>query len=90
MQRYVIERDLPGAGNLSPKELKDIARTSNEVLRDMKDIQWEQSFVAGDRIYCVYLAANEQLVRDHAQRGGFPCNAVTRVTSVIDPLTEFA
>ena len=90
MQRYVIERDLPGAGDLSSQQLKEIAQTSNEVLRGMKDIQWEQSFVTGDRIYCVYLAANEQLVRDHADRGGFPCNTVTRVTSVIDPLTGFA
>ena len=90
MQRYVIERDLTGAGKLSAAELQEIARTSNAVLRDMPGVQWEHSYVTDRRIYCVYLADDEQLVREHAKRGGFPCNVVTRVASVVSPLTEFA
>jgi hypothetical protein len=88
MQRYVIERDLPGAGKLSPAQLQDIAKTSNAVLRDMgAGIQWEHSYVTADRIYCVYLAENEQLIREHAKRGGFPCTTVNEVGQVIGPLT---
>ncbi len=90
MQRYVIERDLTGAGKLSAAELQEIARTSNAVLRDMPGVQWEHSYVTDRRIYCVYLADDEQLIREHAKRGGFPCNIVTPVASVVSPLTEFA
>jgi uncharacterized protein DUF4242 len=88
MNRYVIERDLPGAGTLSADQLRDVSRTSSAVLRDMgPGIQWIQSFVTADRIYCVYLAENEQLVREHAKRGGFPCTKVSEVLQVIDPVT---
>ena len=88
MRRYVIERDLPGAGNLSAEQLQEIARTSNSALDDMgSGIQWEQSYVTADRIYCVYRAEDEQKVREHAKRGGFPCTKVSDVAPVIDPLT---
>ena len=88
MHRYVIERDLPGAGSLSGEQLQDVARTSNAVVRDMgTGIQWERSYVTADRIYCIYLAENEQMMREHAKRGGFPCTRVSEVLTLIDPLT---
>ena len=91
MRRYVIERDLPGAGKLSAAQLQQIAKTSNAVLRDMgPGIQWEHSYVTGDRIYCVYLAENEELIREHAARGGFPCTTVNAVAQVIGPLTAMS
>ncbi|MEP6618157.1 MAG: DUF4242 domain-containing protein [bacterium] len=89
MQRYVIERDLPGAGSLSAAQLKDIGKISNAALRDVgQGIQWEQSYVTSDRIYCVYLAETEEMIRDHARRGGFPCTKVSQVGEVLGPLTE--
>ncbi len=89
MQRFVIERDFPGAGKLSPAELQHIASTSNAVIRDLgPGIQWEHSYVTGDKIFCVYLAESEAMIRDHAQRGGFPCNHVRAVVTIIDPLSE--
>lgn len=89
MQRFVIERDFPGAGKLSPAELQQIAKTSNAVIRDLgPGIQWDHSFVTTDKIFCVYLAESEAMIRDHAKRGGFPCNRVNVVTTIIDPLTE--
>jgi hypothetical protein len=89
MQRFVIERDFPGAGALTPTELQQIARTSNAVIRDLgPGIQWEHSYVTGDKIYCVYLAESEAMIREHARRGGFPCNRVNAVATIIDPLTE--
>jgi hypothetical protein len=89
MQRFVIEREFPGAGKLSAAELQSIAKTSNAVIRDLgPGIQWEHSYVTGDKIYCVYLAKDEQMIREHAKRGGFPCNVVNNVVTVIDPLTE--
>ena len=88
LNRYVIERDLPGAGKLSPAQLKDVATKSCDVLKKMgPHIQWIQSYVTGDKIYCIYNAANENLVREHARRGGFPANSVSRVMSMIDPTT---
>ncbi len=88
MPKYVIERELPGAGKLSPQELQGISQTSCGVLREMgPEIQWIQSYVTGDKIYCVYYATNEQLIREHAQKGGFPANAISEVTSIIDPAT---
>lgn len=88
MHKYVIERDLPGAGKLSPAELQSISQKSCAVLRDLgPEIQWQQSYVTGDKIYCVYLAPNEQLIREHAQQGGFPANRIARVSRVIDPTT---
>jgi hypothetical protein len=87
-QRFVIEREIPGASKMSADQLRDAARQSNRVLKDMgTDIQWVQSFVAGDRIYCVYNAASEELIREHAKKSGFPANRITPVTAVIDPTT---
>lgn len=88
MPRYVIERDIPGAGKLSAEELKGISQTSCGVLTRMgPQIQWVQSYVTGDRIYCVYIAPNEAMVREHAQQGGFPANRVSEVAAIIDPTT---
>lgn len=88
MPRYVIERDIPGAGDLSQQQLKEISNTSCGVLQAMgPQIQWVESFVTGDRVYCIYLAPDEDTVREHARRGGFPANRVSRVHSVIDPTT---
>ena len=88
MPRYVIERDLPGAGKLSPEELKAISQKSCSVLENLgPKIQWDHSYVTGDKIYCVYVALNEDLVREHAKQGGFPANRVSEVTTVIDPVT---
>ena len=91
MPKYVIEREIPGAGNLSEVELKEISQKSLTVLKGMgPEIQWLQSYVTGDRIYCVYLAPSDELVREHARRGGFPANSVARVAEVIDPVTAEA
>ncbi|RPE08200.1 DUF4242 domain-containing protein [Chitinophaga lutea] len=88
MPKYVIEREIPGAGKLSGEELKAISQTSCGVLSNMgPQIQWIHSYVTGDKIYCVYFAANEELVREHAKQGGFPANAVNQVTAIIDPAT---
>ncbi|HXW63711.1 MAG TPA: DUF4242 domain-containing protein [Burkholderiaceae bacterium] len=88
LQTYVIERDLPGAGKLSPAELQGIARKSNGVLAGMgPGIQWVESYVTADKIYCVYRAQSEESIRRHADAGGFPANRIARVTSVIDPTT---
>ena len=88
MPKYVIERAIPGAGNLSAEELKKISQTSNGVLQDMgPQIQWLHSYVTEDKIYCVYRAPDEALVREHARQGGFPANRVSKVTAMIDPVT---
>jgi hypothetical protein len=88
MPKYVIERELPGAGSLSAQQLKDIAQKSCNVLRSMgPQIQWLQSYVTGDKIYCVYIAPNAESVREHAAQGGFPANRVSEVTRIIDPTT---
>jgi len=88
MPKYVIEREIPGAGKLSPQELKGISQKSCGVLSKMgPQIQWLQSYVTGDKIYCIYIAPNEQMVREHARQGGFPANRVSEVASVIDPTT---
>jgi Protein of unknown function (DUF4242) len=88
MPTYVIERDLPGAGNLSKDELQAISQKSCRVLQDLGPaIQWLHSYVTDDRIYCVYIAPDEQLVRQHAQQGGFPANRVSEVREVIGPAT---
>ena len=88
MPKYVIERDIPGAGNLSPQELKAISQKSCSVLGDLgPQIQWQQSYVTGDKVYCVYIAPNEDLVREHARQGGFPANRVSEVMATIDPVT---
>jgi hypothetical protein len=88
MPKYLIEREIPGAGNLSGEELQGVARTSCGVLQSMgPEIQWVESFVTDDKIYCVYIAPDEATVRDHAEQGGFPANSVSRILSVIDPTT---
>jgi hypothetical protein len=88
MPKYLIERDIPGAGKSSRDDLKGISRTSCDVLAGMgPSIQWQQSYVTGDKVYCVYIADNEQLVRDHAQRAGIPANRVSEILAVIDPAT---
>lgn len=88
MPKYVIEREIPGAGKLSSQELKAISQKSCAVLSAMgPHIQWLHSYVTGDKVYCLYLAANEQLVREHAAQGGFPANRVAEVVEVIDPRT---
>lgn len=88
MQRFVIERDIPGAGKMTPEQLRDAAAKSNQVLRDLgPDIQWVQSYVTGDKLYCVYNARSESLIKRHAERSGFPANRITQVTAVIDPTT---
>jgi hypothetical protein len=88
MPQYLIERELPGAGKLSPAELKAISQKSCGVLSQMgPQIQWIHSYVTGDKIYCVYRAPNEEMVREHARQGGFPANRVSEVKSVIDPTT---
>jgi hypothetical protein len=88
MPKYVIEREIPGAGKLSSQELKAISQKSCGVLSGMgPQIQWLQSYVTGDKIYCVYIAPNEDMVREHARQGGFPANRVSEVKTVIDPTT---
>ncbi|MEO8486610.1 MAG: DUF4242 domain-containing protein [Betaproteobacteria bacterium] len=90
MHRYVIERDLPGAGKLSPAQLKDVASKSCDVLKVMgPTIQWIESYVTDDKIYCVYLAQDAEQVRQHATQGGFPANRVSEVRAVIDPTTAY-
>jgi hypothetical protein len=88
MPKFVIEREIPGAGKLSPQELQAISQKSCGVLSGMgPQIQWVQSYVTDDKIYCVYVAPNEEAVLEHARQGGFPANRVSQVTSVIDPTT---
>ncbi len=88
MPKFVIERDIPGAGNLSPADLQGISQKSCGVLSAMgPQIQWVQSYVTGDKIYCVYVAPDEETVREHARQGGFPANRVSRVVTTIDPTT---
>jgi hypothetical protein len=88
MPKFIIERDIPKAGELPATELKAISQKSCEVLNQLgPEIQWLQSYVTGDKIYCVYIAPNEEKIREHARLGGFPANRVSEVTSTIDPTT---
>ncbi len=88
MPKFVIERNLPGVGKLSPEELQGISQKSCEVLRELgSQINWVQSYVTDDKIYCVYVAPNAELIREHAQKGGFPADQISEVRSVIDPTT---
>ncbi len=89
MPKYVIEREIPGAGDLSPEQLKAISQTSCGVLQSMgPQINWIHSYVTGNKIYCVYIAPNEEMVREHAKKGGFPANSVAQVMTMIDPTTS--
>jgi hypothetical protein len=91
MPKYVIERDLPGAGHLSSAELQAIAQKSNEVLSSMAGrAQWLHSYVTDDKLFCVYIADDAASVEEHAANGGFPCNNIRQVRSVIDPVTADA
>ena len=87
MPKYVIERNVSGAGNLTAEELTAISRSSCEVLNGLgPQIEWVQSYVTGDKLYCLYVAPNEDLIREHAQRGEFPANKISAVTAVIGPV----
>lgn len=91
MPKYVIEREIPGAGNLSPQELQSVSQTSCNVLRKMgPDIQWVQSYVTADKVYCIYIAPNEEMIREHAREGGFPANSISEIKTTIDPTTSEA
>ncbi len=91
MPKYVIERELPGAGKLTAEELRAISQKSCGVLRDLgPEVQWIESYVTSDRIYCVYRAPSEELIRRHAEQGGFPANRISKVERVIDPTTAEA
>lgn len=88
MPKFVIEREIPGAGELKPQELQAISQKSCSVLQGMgPQIQWIQSYVTDDKVYCVYIAPNEEAIREHAQQGGFPVNKISQIRSVIDPTT---
>jgi hypothetical protein len=88
MPKYVIERELPGAGKLTANELQGISRKSCDVLRDMTpEINWVHSYVTGDKIYCIYISPNEELLREHASKGEFPITRIAQVASVIDPIS---
>ena len=91
MPRFVIQRDIPAVGSLEREELRGAAQKSNGVLADMKaekkNIQWEHSYVAGDKTFCIYLADDEALIHEHAERSGFPASIVTEVRKMIDPVT---
>lgn len=88
MPKYLIEREIPGAGKLSQEQLTAIAQTSCGVLNEMgPQIQWVHSYVTTDKIFCVYIAPNEEMIREHASKGGFPANNVTEVSAIIDPTT---
>ena len=88
MTQYLIEREIAGAGDMNEQALHDAAKHSNSVLAQMSpDIQWVHSYVAGDKIYCVYNAPSEELIREHAEKSGFPANRITPVSAVIDPTT---
>jgi predicted Rdx family selenoprotein len=89
MPKYVIEREIAGAGDLTPEQLQGIAQKSCDVLRAMgPQIQWVQSYVTDSKVYCVYISPNEQLIRDHAKKGGFPANKISQVREIIDPTTS--
>jgi len=86
MNKYVIERTIPGAGKLGPKDLADVSAKSLEVLQQLgADVQWVQTFVCADKLYCVYNAKNADIVKEHARRGGFPADSINHVLAVVDP-----
>ncbi|ANE56937.1 MULTISPECIES: DUF4242 domain-containing protein [Methylomonas] len=88
MPKYIIERDIPGAGQLTQAELQGISQKSCGVLREMGSrIQWLHSYVTGDKVYCIYIADNEQAIREHAEQGGFPANRIEEIKTMIDPTT---
>jgi len=91
MPKYVIEREIPGAGNMSPEELQGVSQKSCSVLQNLgPQIQWLESYVTPDKIYCVYIAPSEDMIRAHAQQGGFPANRISEIKTIIDPTTAEA
>jgi hypothetical protein len=91
MPKYIIERELPGAGGLSAEELQAVSQKSCGVLKQMgPQIQWVESYVTDDKIYCVYIAPNEEMIREHATQGGFPANRISEIKTMIDPTTAEA
>ncbi len=90
MNRYIIQRNVPGVGRLSAEELQKLARKSVEVLDSMDGIQWNESFVTGDKLFCVYLADDEDALREHGRRGGFPVDGIYEVSGMFDPTTATA
>jgi len=91
MPKYVIERSIPGLGALKAAELQAVSQKSCSVLNELgPSVQWVQSYVTADKMYCIYNAASEELVREHARRGGFPADSVARVTTIVDPVTAEA
>ena len=89
MPKYLIEREIPGAGSLSTDQLQEVAQTSCNVLKEMgPQIQWQESYVTGDKVYCVYISPNEDMIREHAKKGGFPANRISEIKSIIDPTTS--
>jgi hypothetical protein len=88
LPKYLIEREIPGAGKLSPAELKGVSQTSCGVLKNLgPQIQWVESYVTADKIYCVYISPNEEMIREHAKQGGFPANKISEIKTMIDPTT---
>ena len=87
LHRYIIERNIPGAGNLSADELRAVAQKSCGVLAGMSEINWIHSYVTGDKVYCFYEAADEERIREHARQGGFPADRISEVSAIIDPST---
>lgn len=88
MPKFIIERNIPNVGTFSAETLKSISQKSREVLCKLgTDIQWIHSYVAGDKIYCIYIAPNKELILEHARLGGFPANSITEVAAIIEPLT---
>lgn len=88
LRKYVIEREIPGVGDLKPGQLGEAAKTSNAALDKLKGIQWQHSYVTADKTFCVYLAESEDLIREHARLSGFPASRITEVLEIIDPSTE--
>jgi hypothetical protein len=87
MPKYVIERDIPGAGSVGPEEVRALSEKSNGVIADLGDVQWVQSYVTGDKLFCLYIAPSEDRVREHAARTGIPANFVHEVVGIVDPTT---
>jgi cell division inhibitor SulA len=88
MPKFLIEREIPGAGKLTSQDLQGVSQKSCSVLQQMgPQIQWVQSYVTGDKIYCVYIAPNEEVIREHAKQGGFPANRISEISAIIDPAT---
>jgi len=88
MPKYIIEREIPGAGQLNAEQLQEISQKSCCILQKMgPQIQWLESYVTADKVYCVYIAPNEQSIREHAEKGGFPANSIAKITTIIDPTT---